>query len=80
MTESLPDFLCAPTEEQAMVIIRNYFEQEAYLSGDGESEVSRGDLSARFYAWLDDPRGRREKEQALDMLMEWSSKHDSQTV
>lgn len=79
MTESLPEFPCAQTREQALIIIQNYFEQKAFLSVNGEDEVSKH-LSARFYAWLDDPCGRREKEQALDMLMEWSSKHDSQTV
>ena len=79
MQESLPDFPCTPTREQAMIIIRNYFEQEACLSVAGENGVLREVRSAKFYAWLDDPRGRREKAQALDMLMERCGEHNDPT-
>lgn len=70
-TESLPGYLYSPSVEQAQTIIRNYFEEEARLAVAREEIPAR--LSTDFYAWLDDPRGRREKERALDRLMEWHS-------
>ncbi len=63
-----PGFFVSDAEERALRLIGGWLDEAARRSMEGE--VVSAELSANFYAWLDDPRDRRAKGRALDIIME----------
>ncbi len=66
--ELSPGFFVSDADERALRLIGGWLDESSRRAVAGETVSA--ELTAHFYAWLDDPRERRAKERALDIIME----------
>jgi hypothetical protein len=64
----LPGFFVSAPEERALRLIGGWLDESSRRAKAGETVSA--ELAAHFYTWLDDPRDRRAKQRALDIIME----------